>query len=54
MRTGIGSIYWAAGHPAQAWKVLLPIVPNDGSAVSEDFKAACANVLPLGDNAACP
>ena len=54
MGTGIGSMYWAARQPAQVWKVLLPIVPNDGSAVSEDIKAACGNVRPLGGHAACP
>jgi len=26
---GIGSLYWAAGHPAQSWRVLLPILPGD-------------------------
>jgi hypothetical protein len=24
---GLGSLYWAAHHPAQAWRVLLPIRP---------------------------
>jgi hypothetical protein len=26
---GIGSLYWAAAHPAQGWRVLLPILPGD-------------------------
>src|SRR5262249_20606705 len=24
-RAGLGSLYWAARHPAQAWRVLLPV-----------------------------
>jgi len=54
-RTGIGSLYWAARHPAQAWRVLLPIVPGDGSAASEDIRVRCATfVRPLSDRADCP
>jgi hypothetical protein len=54
-RSGIGSIYWAARHPAQAWRVLLPIVPGDGSAAFEDLRADCATFVksPAGQ-AACP
>lgn len=33
-RTGLGSLYWAARHPAQAWRVLLPI--QDGSVARAD------------------
>lgn len=54
-RTGIGSIYWAARHPAQAWTVLLPIAPHDGSAASEDIRVRCATfVRPSGGQATCP
>jgi hypothetical protein len=53
-RTGIGSIYWAAHHPAEAWRVLLPIVPDGGSAGSQDVKAECAGVRPPGGQMACP
>ena len=53
-RTGIGSIYWAARHPAQAWRVVLPIVPDGGSAGSPDIKAECASVRPPGGQMACP
>jgi hypothetical protein len=54
-RSGIGSIYWAARHPAQAWRVLLPIVPGDGSAAFEDLRAECATFVksPAGQSA-CP
>jgi hypothetical protein len=54
-RSGIGSIYWATRHPAQAWRVLLPIVPGDGSAEFEDLRAECATFVrsPAGQ-AACP
>ena len=54
-RSGIGSIYWAARHPAQAWRVLLPIVPGDGSAAFEDIRAECATfVRSPGGQPACP
>ena len=26
---GIGSVYWAATHPAQAWRVLMPVQEGD-------------------------
>lgn len=54
-RSGIGSIYWAARHPAQAWRVLLPTVPGDGTAAFEDIRAECATfVRSPGGQAACP
>ena len=54
-RTGIGSLYWAARHPAQAWRVLLPIVSGDDSAASEDVRFRCATFArPLSDRADCP
>jgi len=34
--TGLGSLYWAARHPTQAWRVLLPILPDTGSDASAD------------------
>ena len=54
-RSGIGSIYWAARHPAQAWRVLLPVVPGDGTAAFEDLRAECATFVrsPAGE-ATCP
>lgn len=27
--TGVGSLYWAARHPAHAWRVLLPVQPGE-------------------------
>jgi hypothetical protein len=30
-RTGLGSLYWAARHPGEAWRVLLPIRPGQAS-----------------------
>jgi hypothetical protein len=33
-RTGLGSLYWATRHPAQAWRVLLPI--QDGHVTPAD------------------
>jgi hypothetical protein len=52
--TGIGAIYWAASHPAQAWRVVLPVVADDGSAASADVKAECANIRPPGGQTSCP
>jgi hypothetical protein len=51
--TGIRAIYLAARHPTQAWRVLLPIVPHDGSAVSDDITAQCASSWPHGGQTAC-
>ncbi len=50
---GVGSLFWAAHHPAQAWKVLLPLQP-DGVAYG-DIKATCAVYTNAsGSKAACP
>jgi len=38
---GIASLYWAARHPAQAWRVFLPI-QLDGDESSADITANCA------------
>jgi hypothetical protein len=51
---GIGALYWAAHHSAQAWRVLLPIRPRDGSGASEDLRELCAFARPPGGRAACP
>ena len=40
LRAGLGSLYWAARHPAQAWRILLPI--QDGSVAQADVRAKCA------------
>lgn len=40
--TGLGAIYWAARHPADAWRVLLPVAPRDESASAQDSSADCA------------
>jgi len=44
---GIGSLYWAAHHPKHAWRVLLPIQPDDGSEVSADLKTICDIAAPV-------
>ncbi|MDB6090501.1 MAG: hypothetical protein JWN85_3285 [Gammaproteobacteria bacterium] len=41
---GIGSLYWAARHPAQAWRVLLPVQPADEFEAYESMSARCALV----------
>ncbi len=38
---GIASLDWAARHPAQAWRVFLPI-QLDGDESSADITANCA------------
>ena len=40
---GIASLYWAARHPPQAWRVLLPI-QLDGYEATADMRASCAAV----------
>jgi hypothetical protein len=37
----VASLYWAARHPAQAWRVFLPI-QLDGDESSADITANCA------------
>ena len=44
---GIGSLYWAAHHPKHAWRVLLPMQPDDGSGVSADLKTICSIAVPV-------
>jgi hypothetical protein len=39
-RAGLGSLYWAARHRAQAWRVLLPV--QKGSVAYDDIRARCA------------
>jgi hypothetical protein len=49
---GLGSLYWAARHPAQAWRVLLPI--QDGSIANADIGVKCtATTNGPGGRAAC-
>ena len=52
-RVGLGSLYWAAHHPAQAWRVLMPV--QEGSVAYADLRASCALVsnAPSGQTA-CP
>jgi hypothetical protein len=38
---GIASVYWAARHPRQAWRVFLP-VQLDGYDASADIRVTCA------------
>lgn len=52
--TGIGALYWAAHHPTQAWRVLLPIQPDDGFDAAADIRARCAIFADaLSGRAAC-
>jgi len=38
---GLASLYWAARHPTQAWRVFLPI-QLDGNDTAADLTATCA------------
>jgi hypothetical protein len=52
-RLGLGSLYWAAHHPAQAWRVLMPV--QEGSVAYADLRARCVLVSnALSGQAACP
>ena len=52
-RVGLGSLYWAAHHPAQALRVLMPV--QEGSAAYADLRARCALVSsPPSGQTACP
>jgi hypothetical protein len=54
-RTGIGSVYWAARHPAEAWRVVVPITPDSESSLSEDIKVECATFeAAASGRSACP
>lgn len=46
-RTGFGSLYWAAQHPTEAWRIVLPVSPHHFERVYADAVQACT-VLPQG------
>jgi hypothetical protein len=39
---GIGSLYWAAHNPAQAWRVVLPVQPGDAGGAYAHISTRCA------------
>jgi hypothetical protein len=39
---GIGSLYWAAHNPAQAWRVMLPVQPGDAGGAYAHISTRCA------------
>ncbi len=43
-RAGIGSLYWAARNPSQAWRVVVPIQPDDADGTYEDAREQCGLV----------
>ena len=47
-RAGIGSLYWAARNPAQAWRVLLPVQPGDADGAYADLRCALVTSAPSG------
>ena len=54
-RTGIGSVYWAARHPAEAWRVVVPVTPDSESSLSEDIRVKCATFESgASGRSACP
>jgi hypothetical protein len=46
---GLGSLYWAAHHPAQAWMLLTPVQPGDATGAYEDFRDRNATPSPSGN-----
>jgi hypothetical protein len=54
-REGLGSVLWAAGHPTQAWQILLPVWTGDPTGAYEDASAECLTMQESPDDpAACP
>ena len=54
-RAGIGSLYWAARNPSQAWRVVVPVQPDDGAGAYEDARERCVFVTNvLAGTASCP
>ena len=50
---GLGSVYWAARQPAQAWRVLLPIQPEGVGYADIRTRCAVSTDASRGE-AACP
>jgi hypothetical protein len=42
---GLGSLFMAARHPGQAWRMVLPVQLDDGSSLSADVRTACLNAF---------
>ena len=54
-RAGLGSLYWAARRPAaRAWRVMLPITPDEAPIVYEHLRVECALARPLANQGGCP
>jgi hypothetical protein len=53
-RGGIASLYWAASHPTQAWRVFLPIQLDEDD-TSADIRPTCADfAVAQSGRVACP
>jgi hypothetical protein len=39
---GIGSLYWAAHNPGEAWRVMLPVQPGDAGGAYAHISTRCA------------
>ncbi|HEY4213622.1 MAG TPA: hypothetical protein VGM84_19245 [Steroidobacteraceae bacterium] len=39
--TGVGSLYWAARHPSEAWKILAPVSADDLPYTYLDMQGEC-------------
>jgi hypothetical protein len=51
--SGFGSLYWAAQHADQAWRVLFPIQSGDASGASANIRTSCV-VFPGSPNDEAP
>lgn len=51
---GIASLYWAARHPAQAWRVLLPVQLDEHNSSAQIRGTCAASAEAQSGPAACP
>jgi len=52
--TGLDALYWAARHPAAAWRVLLPVVPTDEAGSRSERETVCIPLAaPTGESGEC-
>jgi hypothetical protein len=51
---GIASLYWAARHPAQAWRVLLPVQLDEHNSSAQMRETCAASAVAQSGPVACP
>jgi hypothetical protein len=54
-RAGIGSVYWAARHPSQAWRIFAPLAADAGTRLFRDVTIRCEMVADRSEyETGCP